>query len=331
MNKNKKFILLLIILGLITIGFITIKTNEYTRNRLNTKIEKLLQNKDYSSLSDIFYNYDNLEKICETLKISREEAEEIYDYFYYRRLYEERDYDSIAIGLEDLNPELCWKFRDDAKKFKDSVMKSAEYRKAVDKLEKENIRNIEISKKAEEFEKWKVDHISEIAPYEGMSEKLIRKTSLGKEYYRYESEYEDISNDSWSYEAKYTWKNKVYNTICEVIVGMDTYDKEAVVKRVKYIGEDWKIEKIFGYDEFSVHKYIGKLDSEDKYEDYSEYQESVEDKIEGYISEYDVYEYSDADEFYYDHKDDFEGYYDAEQYYEDAWSLIDENTEYLIE
>lgn len=50
---------------------------------------------------------------------------------------------------------------------------------------------------------------------------------------------------------------------------------------------------------------------------------SDEDIVDEYTNEYDVYEYSDADEFYYDHQDDFEGYEDAEQYYEDAWSFME--------
>lgn len=167
-----------------------------------------------------------------------------------------------------------------------------------------------------------------------MSEDLIRKTCLGEENFKYVSEDGYNSDEDFLYEAHYSWKNEEYETICDVVVGEYIDESEPTVKRVNYKGNDWKIESLFGYNDFKVYKYIGKLkkNNNKKENNYSDNKkESVEDIIKDYISEYDVYEYSDADEFYYDHKDDFSEYYEAEQYYDDAWSLIDKDTEYLIE
>lgn len=38
---------------------------------------------------------------------------------------------------------------------------------------------------------------------------------------------------------------------------------------------------------------------------------------------YDVYEYSDPEDFYYDNSEDFDGYDDAETYYDDAWREVE--------
>ena len=35
---------------------------------------------------------------------------------------------------------------------------------------------------------------------------------------------------------------------------------------------------------------------------------------------YDVYDYSDPEDFYFDWEDDFEDFEDAEEYWEDAWN-----------
>lgn len=331
MNKNKKFIFLFIIIASIIFAFMIKKTNDYTRSKIYSNIEELIKKEDYTTLQLMFSDDEEIYKI---LKISKKEAEEISFYFSLKSSYLEEDFNYIASTLKHLKPELCWKFKKEAKLFKDSVMKSSKYKKALIDLENETLEYDKKTKKYDEFKKWRINHISEIAPFEGMSEDLIRKTCLGEENFKYVSEDGYNSDEDFLYEAHYSWKNEEYETICDVVVGEYIDESEPTVKRVNYKGNDWKIESLFGYNDFKVYKYIGKLkkNNNKKENNYSDNKkESVEDIIKDYISEYDVYEYSDADEFYYDHKDDFSEYYEAEQYYDDAWSLIDKDTEYLIE
>ena len=128
---------------------------------------------------------------------------------------------------------------------------------------------------------------------------------------------------------------KEYDKLRTLFMDYEKMNKNFGLTEVEFLGSNWEKKLLYnGEDEnlkkeFIIGIYTGKLYEESNHGGYDNIKTDVE-LIEEYIDEYDVYEYSDADEFYYDHKDDFEGYEDAEGYYEDAWSLIDENTEYLI-
>ena len=177
------------------------------------------------------------------------------------------------------------------------------------------------------MEEWGREHISEIAPYIGMPESLISKTMLD---YQDDSELINIEyrENIYIYEKHYMWKDDKENEICKVVVGQEEYEYEPEVKEVEFLGNNWKKKVLYsGNDEnlvkeFTVGIYTGKLYEENNDCGYNNIK-TDEELFEEYEAEYDVYEYSDADEFYYDHQDDFEGYEDAEQYYEDAWSIVE--------
>ena len=153
---------------------------------------------------------------------------------------------------------------------------------------------------AEEREKAIIASYANKFPYEGMSEKYIDCTLMGK-HHEYKSE---VAGGGMRWEhtvQKYYWENIEGDTMLYV----DCVD--GVVRNVIKYGVDyfWTADGRPIYSAVNPHKYSYKKKSKktDKKED-----------------PYDVYEYSDAEDFYYDHEDDFWDYYDAEDYYDDAWA-----------
>lgn len=242
MDKNGKNIktLIVIVFSLILV-FSGVMFVKYEKEKPYKEMEEFIKEEDYKSLNRMFNDISFDEK-NNPFEITKKEAMEISKYFFIKDLYKEKKYMYVALHLKDLNTDLCWKFKDDAKKLKNTFFSSTEGKKWEKYWIDEKNKYYEEQNRKEELEK--VENMSEISTSENMQESLNDKIEIG--------EHED-------------------------------------------------------------------------------YNKTVEELIEEYLAEYDVYEYSDADEFYYDHKEDFEGYEDAEQYYEDAWSLIDEKTEHLIQ
>lgn len=332
MGKKGKFILIFgLIFVLFISGIIVFKNREDRINQANKEIEQLVEMKEYDKLRTLFMDYEKMNK---NFGLTEEECVEIKNYFYMLQMYKEKDYDMVYSISTNLKAEKCWIFKNDVEIFVKEFLESKEGIEERKKIEDREKLAQEIKNLRKEMGNWGREHISEIGPYIGMPESLISKTMLG-----YQDKTENISfeyrEDIYIYEKHYMWKDDKENEICKVIVGQEEYEYEPVVKEVEFLGSNWEKKLLYnGEDEnlkkeFTIGIYTGKLYEESNHGGYDNIKTDVE-LIEEYIDEYDVYEYSDADEFYYDHKDDFEGYEDAEGYYEDAWSLIDENTEYLI-
>lgn len=238
-NRKNTKVLAVIMLSLILVfsGTMFVK---YEKEKPYKEMEEYIKEEDYRNLNKMFKNIA-FDEENNHFGITKKEAMEVSTYFFVKDLYKEKKYMYVALHLKDLNTDLCWKFKDDAKKLKNTFFNSAEGKKWEKYWIGVEKKYYEEEKRKEELEK--VDNMSKIPPSENMQESLNDKTEV---------------------------------------------------------------------------------------EEYDDYNKTTEELIEEYLVEYDVYEYSDADEFYYDHKEDFEGYEDAEQYYEDAWSLIDEKTEHLI-
>lgn len=150
---------------------------------------------------------------------------------------------------------------------------------------------------AEEREKAIIASYANKFPYEGMSEAYINCTMMGKA-----DKHINKSNKSdWKYDLYY-WNANDGNTMLVV-----TCINGEVSHISKYgTGYYWTADGKPNYNAknpYTSSSYKKKTKKTDKKED-----------------PYDVYEYSDAEDFYYDHEDDFWDYYDAEDYYDDAWA-----------
>lgn len=127
-------------------------------------------------------------------------------------------------------------------------------------------------------------------PYEGMSESYINDTMVGKaDNHKYDK-----------YSDKYTWY--AYNGK-DVVLIVECKDGK-VTDIIKYWeGVYWNSD---GTPNFGASKPASSR---------SKSKSSTKQKED----EYDVYDYSDPDDFYYDHEDEFDSYEDAEDYFDDAW------------
>lgn len=325
MIKNRKVLLIaVLLLALIVGGISTLKIRENRIKEANVKIEKLVKAEEYKKLALLFNDFDKVSKI---FGVTEEQCYEIEAYFNMLQSYKEKNYERTYDIAKELDTKKCWIFENDASKFKKEFLDSKEAKAIEKKIKDEEKLAKEIENLRKYMEEWGREHISEIAPYIGMPESLISKTMLD---YQDDSELINIEyrENIYIYEKHYMWKDDKENEICKVVVGQEEYEYEPEVKEVEFLGNNWKKKVLYsGNDEnlvkeFTVGIYTGKLYEENNDCGYNNIK-TDEELFEEYEAEYDVYEYSDADEFYYDHQDDFEGYEDAEQYYEDAWSIVE--------
>lgn len=323
-KKGKLLLILVLILSLFAGGVTTFKIKEKRIEEASMEIEKLFKIQEYEKLTMIFNDF---EKMGENFGLTENQCYEIVDYFDMLQLYKEKDYERTYDIAKKLNPKECWRFEKDANKFKKEFLSSKEAKAIQKRIEYEEKLAKEIENLREDVKKWGEEHISEIAPYIGMPESLISQTMLD---YQDDSELINIEyrKNIYNYEKHYMWKDDKENEICRVVVGQAEYDYEPEVKEVEFLGNNWE-KKLFykGIDEdlikeFTIGVYTGKLYEESTDDGYNDIK-TDDELVKEYSDEYDVYEYSDADEFYYDHQEDFEGYEDAEQYYDDAWSFIE--------
>ena len=326
MSKKEKIILIVcMVLGLSIMVVMISVGNKNKIEQRKSEIEELVNNEEYGEVIDLFYEIEKMEK---DFGLTQNECFAVIDYFEALQAYKNKNYEITYEKLKELNPENTWIFKKEAEKFKNKFLNSEKGKNIAKRLIEEEKRNKELNKFREETNKWREENISKIGPYMGMEESYINNTMLGK-YNENKVEEKDYTFETGDYEKIYIWKDNKGYEICKAVVTKYNDNDYAVVEYVEFLGENWEKELLYNgkddelKEEFTIGRYKGKLYKDKNLENNYIENKSDEDMIEEYANEYDVYEYSDADEFYYDHKDDFEGYEDAEQYYEDAWSFME--------
>lgn len=326
MRKREKIILIIcVILGISIMGIMISVGNKNKIEQKRMEIEELVTDEEYGKVIDLFYE---IEKMENDFGLTQSECFAVIDYVEALQAYKNKNYEITYEKLKALNIENTWIFKKDAEKFKREFLNSEKAKVIASRLMEEEKRNEELNKFREETNKWREENISQIGPYIGMAESNINNTMLGK-YNENKIMEKDYTSEAGDYEKTYLWKDNKGYEICRAVVTKYEYNDYAVVKYVEFLGENWEKKSLYnGKDdelkkEFTIGIYNGKLYSDIRVEDNNIEYKSDEEIVDEYTNEYDVYEYSDADEFYYDHQDDFEGYEDAEQYYEDAWSFME--------
>lgn len=326
MSKKEKIILIVcMVLGLSIMVVMISVGNKNKIEQRKSEIEELVNNEEYGEVIDLFYEIEKMEK---DFGLTQNECFAVIDYFEALQAYKNKNYEITYEKLKELNPENTWIFKKEAEKFKNKFLNSEKGKNIAKRLIEEEKRTKELNKFREETNKWREENISKIGPYMGMEESYINNTMLGK-YNENKVEEKDYTFETGDYEKIYIWKDNKGYEICKAVVTKYKDNDYAVVEYVEFLGENWEKELLYNgkddelKEEFTIGRYKGKLYKDKNLENNYIENKSDEDMIEEYANEYDVYEYSDADEFYYDHKDDFEGYEDAEQYYEDAWSFME--------
>lgn len=296
MSKKEKIILIVcMVLGLSIMVVMISVGNKNKIEQRKSEIEEFVNNEEYGEVIDLFYEIEKMEK---DFGLTQNECFAVIDYFEALQAY------------------------------KNKFLNSEKGKNIAKRLIEEEKRNKELNKFREETNKWREENISKIGPYMGMEESYINNTMLGK-YNENKLEEKDYTFETGDYEKIYIWKDNKGYEICKAVVTKYKDNDYAVVEYVEFLGENWEKELLYNgkddelKEEFTIGRYKGKLYKDKNLENNYIENKSDEDMIEEYANEYDVYEYSDADEFYYDHKDDFEGYEDAEQYYEEAWSFME--------
>ena len=326
MSKKEKIILIVcMVLGLSIMVVMISVGNKNKIEQRKSEIEELVNNEEYGEVIDLFYEIEKMEK---DFGLTQNECFAVIDYFEALQAYKNNNFEITYEKLKELNPENTWIFKKEAEKFKNKFLNSEKGKNIAKRLIEEEKRTKELNKFREETNKWREENISKIGPYMGMEESYINNTMLGK-YNENKVEEKDYTFETGDYEKIYIWKDNKGYEICKAVVTKYNDNDYAVVEYVEFLGENWEKELLYNgkddelKEEFTIGRYKGKLYKDKNLENNYIENKSDEDMIEEYANEYDVYEYSDADEFYYDHKDDFEGYEDAEQYYEDAWSFME--------
>lgn len=326
MRKREKIILIIcVILGISIMGIMISVGNKNKIEQKRMEIEELVNDEEYGKVIDLFYE---IEKMENDFGLTQNECFAVIDYVEALQAYKNKNYEITYEKLKELNPENTWIFKKDAEKFKNKFLNSEKGKNIAKRLIEEEKRTKELNKFREETNKWREENISKIGPYMGMEESYINNTMLGK-YNENKVEEKDYTFETGDYEKIYIWKDNKGYEICRAVVTKYEYNDYAVVEHVEFLGENWEKKLLYnGKDdklkkEFTIGIYNGKLYSDIRVEDNNIEYKNDEEIVDEYTNEYDVYEYSDADEFYYDHQDDFEGYEDAEQYYEDAWSFME--------
>ena len=326
MSKKEKIILIVcMVLGLSIMVVMISVGNKNKIERRKSEIEEFVNNEEYGEVIDLFYEIEKMEK---DFGLTQNECFAVIDYFEALQAYKNNNFEITYEKLKELNPENTWIFKKEAEKFKNKFLNSEKGKNIAKRLIEEEKRTKELNKFREETNKWREENISKIGPYMGMEESYINNTMLGK-YNENKVEEKDYTFETGDYEKIYIWKDNKGYEICKAVVTKYNDNDYAVVEYVEFLGENWEKELLYNgkddelKEEFTIGRYKGKLYKDKNLENNYIENKSDEDMIEEYPNEYDVYEYSDADEFYYDHKDDFEGYEDAEQYYEDAWSFME--------
>lgn len=326
MSKKEKIILIVcMVLGLSIMVVMISVGNKNKIEQRKSEIEEFVNNEEYGEVIDLFYEIEKMEK---DFGLTQNECFAVIDYFEALQAYKNNNFEITYEKLKELNPENTWIFKKEAEKFKNKFLNSEKGKNIAKRLIEEEKRNKELNKFREETNKWREENISKIGPYMGMEESYINNTMLGK-YNENKVEEKDYTFETGDYEKIYIWKDNKGYEICKAVVTKYNDNDYAVVEYVEFLGENWEKELLYNgkddelKEEFTIGRYKGKLYKDKNLENNYIENKSDEDMIEEYANEYDVYEYSDANEFYYDHKDDFEGYEDAEQYYEDAWSFME--------
>lgn len=326
MSKKEKIILIVcMVLGLSIMVVMISVGNKNKIERRKSEIEEFVNNEEYGEVIDLFYEIEKMEK---DFGLTQNECFAVIDYFEALQAYKNNNFEITYEKLKELNPKNTWIFKKEAEKFKNKFLNSEKGKNIAKRLIEEEKRNKELNKFREETNKWREENIFKIGPYMGMEELYINNTMLGK-YNENKVEEKDYTFETGDYEKIYIWKDNKGYEICKAVVTKYKDNDYAVVEYVEFLGENWEKELLYNgkddelKEEFTIGRYKGKLYKDKNLENNYIENKSDEDMIEEYANEYDVYEYSDADEFYYDHKDDFEGYEDAEQYYEDAWSFME--------
>lgn len=351
MNKKQKIrliVAMIVLPAVLLIGMI--KIQEYIEKKPYRDIEKYLANEEYDKLNNLFkeiaYNDEKLNN--NILGITKKEAEEIEKYFFVKKLYKEKSYQYVALHLKGLKPDLCWKFREDAKKFKKSFFCSKEGKKWKKYWQDEMEENELLEKRKIE---WMENNLYNIAPYEYLPAEKICDTMLGypkevisRNYYKknifhdnYEKYYNECNHIEGCVEDKtYIWKDKNLKVICEARICICMDKEDSCVIDVDYQGNNWKNEEIkFGNssDNIVIMRYNGSLYENDfcnKVDLEKIYSMSKDDVVDMYRNSKNVYSYSDPDNFYFNYNEYFDNYDEAKEYFYYAWSLIDEETKSKI-
>ncbi len=152
----------------------------------------------------------------------------------------------------------------------------------------------------------------DVIPFEGMSIFYIDRTYMGKPY---KLEKSQIERDGVYYDRyKYTWCTSVGQYLLMDAICID-YVTECVVTNItiynRFLWEN-------GLPDLSGRSYVDDSSSSGKSSGKSyKYNYNYPD------DDYNVYDYSDYEDFYYDYSEDFDGLDDAEDYYNDAWEDYD--------
>ena len=313
MSKKEKIILIVcMVLGLSIMVVMISFGNKNKIERRKSEIEEFVNNEEYGEVIDLFYEIEKMEK---DFGLTQNECFAVIDYFEALQAYKNKNYEITYEKLKALSPKNTWIFKKEAEKFKREFLNSEKAKVIARRLKEEEKRNEELNKFREETNKWREENISQIGPYIGMAESNINNTMLGK-YNENKVEEKDYTFETGDYEKIYIWKDNKGYEICKAVVTKYKDNDYAVVEYVEFLGENWEKELLYNgkddelKEEFTIGRYKGKLYKDKNLENNYIENKSDEDMIEEYANEYDVYEYSDADEFYYDHQDDFEGYED---------------------
>lgn len=185
---------------------------------------------------------------------------------------------------KDYNGELCEKIKTFKENFKPQY---DEY--LVEKERKAEAARIEQQKRDQEY----IAGLKNKIPYEGMSEKYINLTAAGNAG-KHNSEYVKGwgSNPGYNYD-KYLWYANNSNDIVLIVECKDG----KVTDVIKYF--EWVYWTSDGMPKFWATKPKTTTNSSSKKKS----------------DPYDVYDYSDPEDFYYDNYDDFWDYEDAEDYF----------------
>lgn len=183
----------------------------------------------------------------------------------------------LELIAKDYNGELCEEIKTFKENFKPQYEEYLAERKRLDE---------ELMRKVAESERQYYAKLKTKIPYEGMSESDINKTVVGN--------YHKIDTSSKYGKTKYYW---YANNSKDIVLIVECKDRK-VIDVIKYF--EWVYWTSDGMPNFGATKpkTTTKKSTTKKKSD-----------------PYDVYDYSDPEDFYYDNYDDFWDYEDAEDYY----------------
>lgn len=270
-TKKRKVALIIAIIVILIIAFPMIK-----KEVAYQEAKSYLRKRDYQTAQKCFDDLDGYR-----------ESKEFFCYIKAIRAYKSSNFSVAYVYLDeaDINDN---EFKDELQAFE------IEFAKAYDNYMKESAQKAE--KEQKEKEEREEKEIINKLPYEGMNEKYLDKTKLGK-YGDYYINYK-VENGKQIERQVYNWYTKEGSLIFRAVV-----DKSYVTSTSKFYES-----KYWNGDDLKNGVLPGGRKKSKTYKK----QESTK-----FVDEYNVNDYSNEDDFYYDHYDDFYDYYEAEDYYRD--------------